>query len=98
MVDDRGTYLLEELDGTLLRGTFAANALRAFKIRQREIDVDEDVDGVEHEAAREYQAAREDEAARKDDTVQPARSQIRVNIPPLPVHHRQYGSEDIPRR
>jgi hypothetical protein len=32
-IEDRGTYLLEELDGAQLKGTFTGNRIRPFHIR-----------------------------------------------------------------
>jgi hypothetical protein len=43
-IEDRGTYLLEELDGTQLKGTFAGNRIRPFHIRQREQVVADETD------------------------------------------------------
>jgi hypothetical protein len=92
VVEDRGTYLLEEMDGTLLRGTFAADALRPFRIRQREqlaTDEDAENEGGEGEVL-EPDATTSEISANAQLTRPPGR--IIINVPPLPAGH-----ENIPR-
>jgi hypothetical protein len=102
VVTSTGTYLLEELDGSLLRGTFAGAALRPFVPRHRE-DQASSEDAVDEEE--EILSADPDEEDGEDDLPRNsrndgARPRVVVNVPPLPADHQSIPRVDSfpPRR
>lgn len=96
VVEDRGTYLLEELDGAQLRGTYAGSRLKPFVQRQREqVQEDGSLDEVVEFGRGEGRAlSAQDvgETSPKSSAVSTGTQRVVVNVPNVPA-----GWESIPR-
>ena len=107
-LNEKGTYELEELDATLLRGTFAGNRLKKFITRERvEANEMEDIEGRGEEddqpSDEEMQSEGEEESSAPRTRQGAVETQARQHIPEgkrfavvigAGASESEYGSED----